>query len=140
MTRFSLVISVVLGLAPVAVAQPPRDKGGLEYTPPAPPAAPDPAGLVFRLVGLTAGMIALCGGVLWLGKRAQRMSAGTTDPTGRIRHDGSLPLDRRCVLHMLRVEGHAVAVTTDATGLRSVTLLSEPFDAALAEAGVPPHQ
>jgi hypothetical protein len=107
--------------------------GDLDYTPPAAPAPPDAAGLVFRLVGLTAALLVLCGGVLWFARRAHR-PADLKGDGGRLRHEGSLVLDRRCAVHLVRVDGQTVAVTTDATGLRSIVLLSEPFEAALEAA------
>lgn len=109
--------------------------GDLSYTPPGPPTAPDPFGLVVRLVAMTAVLLALCGAVWWAARRANRpaLAAGAGTP-GLIRLDGSLALDRRCAVHTLRVDGHAVAVTTDATGLRSIVVLSEPFADALAAA------
>jgi hypothetical protein len=106
---------------------------GLEYTPPTAPAAPDVAGLIFRLFGLTAAMIVLCGGVVWLVRRVKQPAAAKGDPT-RLRHEGSLPLDRRCAVHLVNADGHTVAVTTDATGLRSLVVLSEPFEQALDDA------
>jgi hypothetical protein len=86
-----LAAAVVLLAVPFLIAAGP----GLEYTPPTAPAAPDVAGLIFRLFGLTAAMIALCGGVVWLVRRVKQPAAAKGDPA-RLRHEGSLPLDRRC--------------------------------------------
>lgn len=112
----------------------------LDYTPPATPAAPDMVGLIFRLVGLTVGLLALCGGVLYFARRAMRPK-GLKGGNGRLQHEGSLVLDRRSAVHIIRADGLTIAVTTDATGLGSMVLLSEPFDAALEAAGVevPPN-
>jgi hypothetical protein len=131
------VTRALLALVLVAiVALPAQAAGaGLDYTPPAAPAPPDAAGLVLRLVGLTAALLVLCGAVLWIAKRATKPPALKGDGGGRLRHEGSLPLDRRCAVHIVRVDGQTVAVTTDATGLRSIVLLSEPFEAALEAAG-----
>jgi hypothetical protein len=111
---------------------------GLDYTPPAAPPAPDVASLLLRLAGLTAALLALCAGVLWYARRSMRPANPKGDGGGRLRHEASLALDRRCCVHIITVDGQTVAVTTDATGLRSMVLLSEPFDAALAEAGAQP--
>lgn len=107
---------------------------GLDYTPPAAPAPPDMVGLVFRLVGLTLGLLALCGVVLYFARRATRPTGLKGDGGGRLVHEGSLALDRRSSLHIIRVDGQTVAVTTDATGLGSMVLLSEPFEDALEAA------
>jgi len=125
--RLAALLAVPLLLAADPAA------GGLAYAPPTPPAAPDPAAVLFRLFGLTAAALLACGLVLWLLRRSKRPAA-PTNGAGRLLHDGSLPLDRRCTLHLLRADGHAVAVTTDATGLRSLVVLSEPFDHLLAAA------
>lgn len=107
----------------------------LEYTPVGPPAPPDPAGLVFRLVVLVAALLAVSAAVMWFARRASRSTDLKGDGGGRLRHEGSLALDRRSAVHLVHVDGQTVAVTTDATGLRSLVLLSEPFDAALEAAG-----
>ncbi len=128
MTRF--VLALALGLVVAA----PVGAGDLDYTPPAAPQPPDTAGLVLRLVGLTAALLVSCGGVMWVARRAAR-PADLKGGAGRLHHEGSLALDRRCAVHMVRVDGHQVAVTTDATGLRSIVLLSEPFEDALDATG-----
>jgi hypothetical protein len=95
---------------------------------------PDPGALLFRLLGLTAGLLALCVLVIWLARRGMRprlLSSGTGGD--RLRHEGTLALDRRSTLHMIRVDGQTVAVTTDGTGLRSIVVLSEPFEEVLDE-------
>jgi hypothetical protein len=125
---FALALIVASSCVAAAAAQ-----ESLSYTPPPEPVAPDPASLLLRLVMVTAGALAICIGILWLIRRTQRGAVGAGNPTGRIHHDGTLTLDRRSALHVLRVDGQTVAVTTDITGLRSITLLSEPFDMHLAE-------
>ena len=77
-------------------------------------------------------------GVLWFARRAVRAGGLKGDGGGLLRHEGSLVLDRHCAVHLIRADGQTVAVTTDATGLRSVVVLSEPFDVALAAAGAEP--
>lgn len=129
-----LALALVLLAAAPALAAP----TGLDYTPPAPPTPPDAAGLILRLVGLTLALLVLCGGVLWYARRATRQRAPKGDGGGRLKYDGALPLDRTCTLHLIRADGQTVAVTTDATGLRSIVVLSEPFEAALAAAGAEP--
>lgn len=130
MIRLLLALALILSIAAPAWAVP----SDLNYTPPAPPAPPDAVGLVFRLVGLMALLLVLCGGVLWFARRATQPAALKGDGGGRLRHEGSLALDRRCAVHIVQADGLTVAVTTDATGLRSMVLLSEPFESALEEA------
>jgi hypothetical protein len=135
------VIRVLLAFALIlSTASPVLAAADLEYTPPAVPAPPNAAGLVFRLVGMTLALLVLCGGVLWFARRAMRPTDLKGDGGGRLRHEGSLVLNRRCTVHLLQVDGQTVAVTIDATGLRSMVLLSEPFEAALEATGaeVPP--
>jgi hypothetical protein len=128
---FALGITLLLA-APAPAADPPSPpQTGLDYTTPAPPAPPDPAGLVMRLVGLTAGLIAACGVVVWLAKRSNRPAPATGDPT-RLTHEGTLALGRRAAIHLLRADGQQVVVTTDATGIGSIVVLSEPFEDALS--------
>jgi hypothetical protein len=132
--RLLLVLSLALSsTAPVLAAG-----GGLDYTPPAAPPPPDMAGMILRLGAMTAALVALCGGLLWYARRQTRPAGLKGDGGGRLAHEGSLALDRRCSLHLVRVDGQTVAVTTDANGLQSMVLLSEPFekelDAATAEA------
>lgn len=103
----------------------------LEYTPQPAPAPPDAAGLVLRLFALTAALLAVCAGVVWFARRAARPADLKGDGGGRLKHEASLALDRRSALHVVTVDGQTVAVTTDATGLRSLVLLSEPFETAL---------
>lgn len=117
----------------VALAVPP----GLEYAPPPPPAPPSAAGLVFKMVALTLLMLCVCGGVLWFARRAGAQPIGT-GPAGRMELQGSLALDRRSTLHLVKVDGLTVAVTTDATGLRALVLLSEPFGDMLDATDAPP--
>jgi hypothetical protein len=139
-TRSLLALGVLFLATTSSVAQSPAEAGpGLAYSPPTPPTPPDPLGLVVRLVVMTAGLLALCGGVLYLNRRVHKPAAAT-DPTGRIQPEGTLVLDRNCAVHILRVDGQSVAVTTDATGLRSIVLLSEPFETALANADQPPPE
>jgi hypothetical protein len=134
MTRAALALVTVCLLPAAALAVPP----GLEYAPPPPPAPPSAAGLVFKLVGLTALMLGACGAVLWFARRAGAATVGP-GPAGRLALEGSLALDRRSTLHLVRVDGLTVAVTTDATGLRALVLLSEPFGDML-DATAPPAE
>ena len=101
-----------------------------EYTPPSPPAL-DPVQVLLRLVALTLVTLLICGGVIWWARRAGRVRAAAGNAAGRLKLDGQIPLDGRSTLHVVRVDGHPVVVTTDATGLRSIVPLAERFEAAL---------
>ncbi len=124
----------LVALALVAVSPALAVANGLEYAPQPAPPPPDAAGLVLRLVGLTAGLLAVCGAVVWFARRAARPT-GLKGGGGRLKHEASLPLDRRAAVHLVSVDGQTVAVTTDATGLRALVLLSEPFETVLEAAG-----
>jgi hypothetical protein len=132
--RTRLVVAALL--LPLLLA---ADAPALAYTPPPPPAAADPLGLLLRLVGLTAAALAVCGGLVWLVRKAGRPAATDPGAAGRLVLESSLALDRKCSLHILKVDGQTVAATTDATGLRSLVLLAEPFDDHLDPAAGPVH-
>lgn len=133
MTRLAAAAVLLIGATAAAAADP----GGLAYAPPPTPPAPDPAGLLLRLGGMTAAVLVLCGAILWVARAMQR-TAGPADPSGRLRVEGSVALDRRCTVHMLKADGCTVAVATDSSGLKSVLVLSEPFEQALAAAAEEP--
>lgn len=101
------------------------------YTPPSAPPAPDLFGVVLRLVGLTVITLLLCGGVIWWARRATRKRLLAANTGGRLVLAGSLPLDARNALHLIRVDGHPVVVSTDAAGLKAIVPLQVTFDAAL---------
>ena len=101
------------------------------YTPPAAPAPLNPSGLLFRLLIVTAVALGICGGVLLLARRAARIRTANADGGGRMKHLGSLTLDRRSTVHIISVDGQQVSVSMDATGLRSMVVLSEPFPESL---------
>lgn len=125
MTRLAAAL-LLIAAAPAAA-----ESLAAGYTPPAAPAPPNPTGLLLRLVLLTAGTLALCGGILWLARRSARVRTANADGGGRMKHLGSLTLDRRSTVHVIAVDGQQVSVTVDATGLRSMVVLSEPFPDAL---------
>jgi hypothetical protein len=121
----STLLGFLLFASPVAAA-------GIEYTPPSVPAPPDPASILVRLVGLVAITFAICGGLIWLMRRSTRVAVGPTNR--RLVLEGSLTLNGRSSVHILKADGQSVAVTTDATGIRSIVILSEPFEELLNDA------
>lgn len=134
MTRLLTLTLAVLLFAPGLVRAETALDGSFNYTPPAVPAAPDPINLLLRLVGLTAALLVFCIVVFIFAKRTNRIAGVATQTNGRMRHEGTLKLDRRSAVHLVWVEGQTVAVTTDASGVRSIVVLSEPFERALEEA------
>ncbi|MEO2087931.1 MAG: hypothetical protein ABGY75_00325 [Gemmataceae bacterium] len=104
-----------------------------EYTPPQPAAALDPVHVLLLLVALTLVTLLICGGVIWWARRAGRVRAAAGNAGGRLKLDGQIPLDARSTLHVIKVDGLQVVVTTDATGLRSIVPLAERFEVALAD-------
>ena len=133
MIRLLSILVLVLVAVPCLGAEG-SSSGGLAYTPPAAPLPPDLGNLVFRLIGLTAALLVLCVGIVWFARRANRFAVAGANSAGRMRHEGTLALDRRSAVHLVWVDGQTVAVTTDATGLRSIVVLSEPFDKVLDDA------
>lgn len=130
MTRPAAWAVVALALTAASAAA----DGGLTYTPPPPPSPPDLGGLAWRLAALTAALFAACGFVLWVARRG-RPPHTSPSPTGRIRRTEGVTLGGPYGLHLFLVDGQTVAVATDATGLRSITVLSDPFDATLLDDG-----
>lgn len=124
-TRFLLGSVTALALAGRAFAQPLVEA----YSPPSAPAPPDAMGLLFRLVGLLALTLVICGGILLWARRLNRVAGADATGSPRLRKKSSVALDARCAVHLVEVDGQTVAVTTDATGVRSMALLSEPMDA-----------
>jgi flagellar biogenesis protein FliO len=108
-------------------------EGPLSYTPPTAPPPPDPFGVLIRLFGLTAVTLLICGGVIWWAKRARQTRLLAANTSQRLKSEGQLALDARSVLHVIRVDGQQVVVTTDTSGLRSIVPLQEPFEAVLDE-------
>jgi flagellar biogenesis protein FliO len=123
-------VRLLLALAASILAAPLRAEE-LAYAPPVAPPPPDPTSLLLRLAGLTAFTLAVCGALIWLVRRGTRAAHGPT--SDRLVLLGGLPLHGRSSVHLLKVDGQEVAVTTDATGIRSIVVLSAPFDDVLAE-------
>lgn len=110
------------------------------YTEPTAPPPPDLFGVLLRLGGLTVLTLVICGGVIWWARRATRKRLLAANTAGRLVLEGSLPLDARNAVHLVRVDGHPVVVTTDATGLKSIVPVQPAFDAALDEANEPERE
>ncbi len=118
MTRLAFIGVALVATAPSLLAQ----SNDLGYTPPSAPLPFDPTSLLLKLLILTGVVLALCAGMILWGKSKPK---ATGEPGSSIVLEGSLPLDRRSSLHILKVEGQSVAVTTDSSGLKSIVVLSE---------------
>lgn len=104
----------------------------LEYA--APTATPFEAGpVLLKLAAIVVIPLVLCLATAWFVKRSQRARFGAADGGGKMHREGTLAVQRSCVLHIVRVENELLAVTTDAAGLRSITVLQESFDTLLAK-------
>ncbi len=98
------------------------------------PVFPEPAelqNLGMRLVLVTAGVLAACVISLIVAKRCFGVGriAKAGDATMRVLE--TLPLSNRCHLQLIQADGHKVLVGVDASGLKSVLLLQDPFREAL---------
>lgn len=127
MTRIGIGLLMLLSLAGSAQAQ----SSGLSYTPSAAPAPFDPTTLLIKLFILTGFVVLICCGIIWWGRMRPSAAAATNS---RLILEGSLPLDRRCTLHIVKADGQSVAITSDTSGLRSIVVLSESFEKVLNEA------
>jgi len=124
---FAFALLALLALAFPVAAQ----SSAFPYSPPTAPPPPDLFGVALRLVGLTVITLLVCGGVIWWARRATRKRMLAANTAGRLVLEGRLPLDARSAIHLIRVDGHPVVVTTDATGLKSIVPVQPTFDAAL---------
>jgi hypothetical protein len=131
MTRLFGPLLMISLLASAAVAQQPASP--FVYTPPTAPPPLDPLAVMIRLVGLTLFTLVVCGGVVWWARRTGRAKVSVSTDPSRLAKTGQLAIDPRCTLHLLRVDGRQVVVTTDHTGLRSIVPLQDQFDAVLGE-------
>jgi hypothetical protein len=132
---FALALFATLAAALPAFA----DSAAFPYTPPTAPPAPDLGGVLLRLGGLTALTLLLCGGVIVWARRAARKRLLAPNTSGRMVLDARLPLDAQNAVLLLRVDGHPVIVTTDASGLRAIVPVQPSFEAALADADPEPE-
>jgi flagellar biogenesis protein FliO len=112
--------------------------GSLIYTPPTQPAPVDPRWLLVRLVIVTALVLGLAVGSLWLGKRWLVAGAAKAAGPKHMQVIETLPLANRCSVVLIEVGKRQVLVGLDATGLQSMVPLPERFDLELATAALEP--
>ncbi len=134
MRPFAFALLALVALTLPAVAQ---SSSPIPYTPPTAPPPPDLFGAALRLLGLTALTLVICGGVIWWARRATRKRLLAPNTDSRLVLEARLPLDARNALHLIRVDGHPVVVTTDASGIKSIVPMQPTFDAALDDAAEP---
>jgi flagellar biogenesis protein FliO len=124
--------------APKSVAaSDPAGKNPLSYTPSAMPEAPDPKAMLTRLGLATAGVLALCVGTLWFGRRWLGAPAPQTGGVDQMRLIQTLALGNRCSLHLVHVRNRPVLIAADPSGLKSVVPLPESFEHELASLNGP---
>lgn len=119
------VTALVLFPPQAPAADPPA--GDLAYTPPARPGPPDPAGVAWRLTTLAVGAVGI-GMAAWAAVTWKRGGTTAAPAGGRIVRTGTLALSSRSAVCLLQVDGQAVAVTLDGTGLRGMHLLAPAGD------------
>lgn len=100
------------------------------YTPPQAPGPIDPATILIKLAAITAIALTIC--VLTVVFFRKRMAGRTKGIPGRLTHRGMLALSGRTAVHLIKADEHLVAVSTDSSGLKSMVILSEPFEDVLA--------
>ncbi len=102
-------------------------QGGPKYEAPMPPEPPDFRALVTRFVFGTAAVLVACVACLWLARRwlSHNVPAGKAD--GRMKLVATVSLSNRSSLQLVDIEGHKVLVGSDASGIKTVTPLTESF-------------
>jgi flagellar biogenesis protein FliO len=103
----------------------------LAYTPPAWPDAPDARAMLVRLVVGTLLVLGLCVGTLWIGRRWLHGVPAQPGGNTQLRLVERLPLGNRCFLYLLTVQDRQLLVGVDASGMKTLVTLSEPFEAGL---------
>ena len=107
--------------------------GELAYTPPPTPEVPGAGYLVGRMFLLTGLVVALCLGILWASRRAQRGGRPGTK-SGDLEYVAALSLNPRCALHLMTAGGQTVVIGTDTAGLKAMIVLPGSFESALRSA------
>jgi len=101
--------------------------GGLKYEAPMPPAPPDLRSLVTRFVLATAAVLIACVACLWLARRWLSQNVPTGKADGRMKLVATVNLSSRSSLQLVDIEGQKVLVGSDASGIKTVTPLTESF-------------
>ncbi len=128
MIRCVLVLFLLGVFAINAQAQ---DALSQSYTPPGPPSQYDGSSLILRFVVIVIVVFGICAGIIWYARSLKKMPVQNPANAGRMVLESTLLLDRRSAVHIVKVDGQDVAITTDASGIKSVVVLTEPFEQAL---------
>jgi flagellar biogenesis protein FliO len=116
-----------------APASPPSEKSTLAYVPPSLPDAPSPRGMLLRLGLGTFLVLILCAGTLWVGKRWIQVSPVGGSAGTLLRVVETLPLGNRCALHLVTAGTRQILVGMDASGLKAMIPMTEPFENTLSD-------
>ncbi|WP_020468436.1 flagellar biosynthetic protein FliO [Zavarzinella formosa] len=122
---------LILGL--FAISSPVRAAGELAYTPPPMPEPPSVDAMLFRLFVWTGVLLVLCLGLFWFSRRLQR-SAKPGMKSGGMEYIASVPLNRKCALHVIEANGQKIVVATDLGGIREMLPLTDSFATVLQHA------
>lgn len=102
-------------------------QGGPKYDAPMPPEPPDLRALVTRFVFGTAAVLVACVACLWLARRWLSHNVPASKADGRMKLVATVSLSNRSSLQLVDIEGHKVLVGSDASGIKTVTPLTESF-------------
>jgi flagellar biogenesis protein FliO len=89
--------------------------------------------MLVRLVLGTVAVLALCVLTLWVGKRWLRPLAVRDGAGKELRVIEALPLSGRCSVYLIQAGKCRALAGVDATGLKALLTLTEPFEEGLAE-------
>src|SRR5262249_7098333 len=128
-----LLAGVTPPTPPPAPAQDTAQPGKLIYTPPAWPDGPDPKAMLLRLAFGTVVVLGLCVGTLWFGKRWLRGVPAKNAAGAQLSLVDTLALGNRCAVYLVKVGSRQVLVGADASGLKSLVPLVEPFESTMSE-------
>jgi hypothetical protein len=106
----------------------------LRYTPSPLPESPSTRAMFVRLGGMTVVVLVLAVGVLACGKFWMRGFAKNGVSNGNLALVETLQLGNRCCLHLVQLSSRQVLVGADATGIKTVVPLPDPFDNCLSDA------
>jgi hypothetical protein len=118
-----------------------RDQGrpdsDLRYTPPSLPEVPSAQAMFARLAVGTIVVLGLCVVTLLYGKRWLGVLNPPGPAGGELRLVETLQLGNRCCLHLVQLTSRQVLIGADASGIKTVVPLPEPFENCLTP---PPDQ
>jgi flagellar protein FliO/FliZ len=93
--------------------------------------------MLTRLAIGTITVLGLSVVTLWAGRRWLRGQPPNATAAGQLRLVDSIALGSRCSLYLVQAGQRQVLAGVDGAGLKSLVTLTEPFEAALADAELP---